>query len=424
MRRILFILTVIVIAACKKNDSAPPKAVIEFWSDTSVAYRQVISFRIRITDDRKLEEARVSILNMHQRQFLSPLVFALSSTEKTIEGEFRFDDVHMPGGDYYVQVITSDGENEGADVQSFQYTEAPLELSYILAYTPNPSSTAVYRFSDNTWIQAFQIPSEPLFSWCDSYHQRFITAGNSTQGIQSFHPGSGHPLGSSPALYNGEYLWNGETFDSIMKQWWLTGKDGSIRCYSSDGTARGQFATFGNFIPGSIAVTGQHVIVAVDNPAQTQHRLDVYNKNSGQLLQSLNLPEHVQELTALNNERIWFHSPERMYPQSIYLPASNAVDEWSNFRFAQQGFIHEIASSGSRLYMRYDDGLRVYSKDGIFGGFYGGNDIQCMEYEKKEDLLYILENDEWKVLNGSTLNLIGTFAIPQAFRELRFVYNK
>lgn len=409
--------------SCKKQDTSPPVIEIVQPSADSFSYGEIIPIALRVSDDREVDEIRVSIRERNtQVQVLQTLIFEQNSSGE-YTGTIPFDDIHINTGSYYIQAIASDGENEGAAIKNIQLTGAPLELTEIVGFDTSGNSTMLYTLSDDVWEMKYSIPVKAYEFVASSYFQRYLFAGNTSQGLISFIAENGNIAGQSPGLWTSESLWNASYYDETTHWWWLACKDGSIRAYSSEASSRIQFTTPGGFIPYEITTTDEYVVTAASSLGGNINRLDVFIKTTGQLLQSVVVPERIDLISTINNQQVWTYASAAEVQQKIYFSDGNFLDEWSNFRYAPEGEILQVVrSSNNRLFALYSDHVRSFSLSGqllaetpINGTF--------LAYEKLGNALYVHSND-WQILDANTLQTSATIPNALNLTSLMFLYNK
>jgi hypothetical protein len=423
MKKLILLSCVVILFACKKDDTDPPVVTLLSPSANSFYYQDQIPIEFSVADNRKIEEVRVVIRSMTHQQVLQPLVFRSDENSETFEGVIRFDDVHVESGPYYIQIVASDGENEGAAIKNIQLFGAPLLLNEIYGFDSQNNSTQVLRFAEGQWSNSFAIDSKPFFSVADSYDQRLLFAGNSSQGLLATDAASGVIIGQAAGISSQETLWQDAVYDESKRWWWLACKDGSIRAYNTLAQSRIQFNVLGNFFPMKVTVSDSYVIASVSNMAQTEHRIDTYLKETGQLIHTLPVESKINNLQAFNDERVWTFQESEEIQQRVYVISNNYFDEWTNFRFAENGILKKVVNLESRMAMLFNDGIRIYSNS---GQLIASNTISLENifYEKLNNTIYAKASDSWMLFNGSLLTEEGTLIANSSVSELLFLYNK
>lgn len=423
MKKSILLCCVVILFACKKDDTDPPVVTLFAPSANSFSFQEQIPIGFTVTDNRQIDEVRVVIRSMTHQQILQPLIFKSDKNSESFEGVIRFDDVHVESGPYYIQVVVSDGESEGAAIKNIQLFGAPLLLNAIYGFNSENNSTQVLRYMDGQWSNSFVVDSKPFFSVSDSYDQRLLFAGNYSQGLLATDAESGVIIGQASGISNQEILWQDAVYDDSKRWWWLACKDGSIRAYNTLAQSRLQFNVLGNFLPKKITVSESYVIASVSNTAQTQHRIDTYLKETGQLIHSLQVENKVDYLQAISDNRVWTFQESEEMQQKVYVISNNYFDEWTNFRFASNGNLKKTMNLGNRIAMLFADGIRIYSNS---GQLVASNTISLENifYEKLNNTIYAKESDSWMLFNGSLLTEEGTLIANSSVSQLLFLYNK
>ncbi|MFN6380335.1 MAG: hypothetical protein ACK4WD_13735 [Flavobacteriales bacterium] len=423
MRYLLLICCMLFWASCKKDDNDPPVVVLLEPTGSTFAYGSIIPIKFSVSDNANIEEVRVTVRNTANNQVLNSLVFFTEKNTETFQGEIAFNDVHVESGAYYIQIIASDGENEGAAIKNIQLQGAPLALEAILGLTDGNSSTTVFNFAANQWSYAFMLVASPEFSMIDSYDQRLMIAGNSSQGLLAFDAVVGTSIGQSPGLSIQESLWEDAQYDDEKRWWWLACNDGSIRAYNTLAVPRIQFNVIGNFFPHKIAITDEYIVAACSNINQSVHRLDTYLKSTGQLIHSMVTSSRVDHLATLSENRIWTYQSNEEMQQKVYDIAANYQDEWTNFRYAENGTILKVIKTSNSIAMLFNDQIKTYSLSGteLSSLNITATDIS---FEKLFNQIYAKTSGGWVLLNANTLAIANNLEGGETIDHLLFRYNK
>ncbi len=83
MKKLLLLSCVVILFACKKDDTDPPVITLLWPTANSFNYQEQIPIRFTVTDNRKIEEVRVVIRSMSHQQVLQSLIFSSNKTSET-----------------------------------------------------------------------------------------------------------------------------------------------------------------------------------------------------------------------------------------------------------------------------------------------------------------------------------------------------
>ncbi|MDL2311743.1 hypothetical protein LJC68_02555 [Bacteroidales bacterium OttesenSCG-928-B11] len=137
-------------SACKKKDSEPPGIVIIAPSDnTSWEIGGCIPFHVEITDNKNIEYARVTLLDVNSMPIGEQLVFSLSGEKCVIRDELSLTSSRLKNGKYKLLATAGDGYNEvraSVDVKLFGAIESDKLL---VVFTENSDATMIH-FVDST----------------------------------------------------------------------------------------------------------------------------------------------------------------------------------------------------------------------------------------------------------------------------------
>lgn len=423
MRYLLLISCLLLWASCKKDDNDPPVVILLEPLNSTFAYGSEIPIKFSVSDNSSIEEVRVTIRNMANNQVLNSLVFFTTKTSETFQGEIAFNDVHVESGAYYIQIIASDGTNEGAAIKNIQLQGAPLTLEAVVGLTSGSAPITAYTYENNQWNSIYTVTASPNFSMIDSYDQRMVVAGNSSQGLLAIDAVAGTSIGQSPGLSIQESLWEDAQYDDEKRWWWLACNDGSIRAYNTLAIPRIQWSIAGNFFPHKIALTEDYVVAACSNVNQSIHRIDTYLKETGQLVHSMVTNSRIDQLAAISNNRVWTYQSSEEMQQKVYDIAANYQDEWTNFRYAESGSILKVIKTPNLIIMLFNDQIKTYSLSGtpLTSLTISATDIS---FEKLFNHIYAKTVGGWVVIDVSTLATVTNLASGAPVDHILFRYNK
>ncbi|MEZ4799377.1 MAG: hypothetical protein R2809_06305 [Flavobacteriales bacterium] len=423
MRYLFIILITLTFWSCKKEDGTPPSIFFTNNFSSTYNYGNSISFNIEASDNENLESITIKIYNLNNQPVLTPITLHPGTNSFQYEGQIAIDDIHLNSGQYYIQATASDGHNEAIQLKSFQINEAPKELIQIIGMNQNGgNSLNFFKLENSNWTSLYSLPLENFYCQFDNYDQRLLLAGNTTDGMSSVRLEDGAITGSSATPFsNSNSIWNDATWHPSSRVYWTACKDGSIRAYNSQAQTVNQFQIIGNDIPKQITVTDNFVIVYNTNLSNSQHRLDVYHKASGNIVHSTTLAVAVQQMEALSEDEIWIYQEGEEYKQNVYRIQGNYIDEWTNFRFTPAVNLNYSYISDAKLFLNFEDALRIYNLNGILISTGSSYPVTQLAHEVISNQLFVITNAEIKILNASTLLEINTLSHSD---KVVFQYNK
>lgn len=423
LRYLFIIFITIILWSCKKEDGTPPRILFTNNFQSTYNYGEAIQFALEASDNETLESITVKIYNLNNQPVLTPITVSPGSASYQYDGEIAIDDIHLISGQYYIQATASDGHNEAIQLKTFQINEAPKELLQIVGLNQNGSNSLSFlKLENSTWSSLFNLPLEYFFCQFDNYDQRLLIAGNTSDGMSSVRLEDGAITGNSATPFaNSNSIWNDATWHINSRTFWTACKDGSIRAYNSQASVVNQFSIIGNDVPKQIAVTNDYVVVYNSNLSNTQHRLDVYHKASGNIVHSTSLASAVQQMETLSNDEIWLYQEQETLKQNVYRIQGNYIDEWTNFRFTPNQNVSCSLISDGKLFLNYSDALRTYNLNGTsmaIGNAYSASKIM---HEVIANQLFVITPNEVFVLNAATL--VEATTLPPC-ENVIFQYNK
>lgn len=417
----------LLLSSCREKDNEPPQVSIlspEF--ETGYSFGEWVDVRVSASDEEGLKEVLVSVTDLGGRIVVGPRRVVLSD-DRSWEGEvtMHFNDIKVSSGSYVLRAKASDGSNESQDVLGVTLTGAPKMLERILV---TRESGALSTAMDSVWSGAWY----PAGSWSgqfqkaavNSWDQRIHLFGGTQDGIVTLAGTALNPLnqiqipfGLSDELFEDVYV------DESMHEVWTACRDGKIRRIGVSGTVTSVFSAY---FPKQVVSIGDYVYSFGENE-QTVRRLEVYVKQTGQLIQSLPLYSEVRDLLPLSSpDQVLLVRNAPGEPSLIpYFRQGNYLDAWTPFNASPESPPLMACHSAAGIFVAYADGVRRYSLNGTLAGESVATFTPVhMRYQEDNGALWMLESEALHRLSGSSLSVSATFPAGPDATQILLLYNK
>lgn len=417
----------LLLLSCREKDNEPPLvSIISPAFQSGYSFGEWVNVRVSASDETGLKEVLVSVTDLGGRIVVGPRRVVLSD-DRSWEGELtmHFNDIKVSSGSYVLRAKASDGSNESQDVLSVTLTGAPKTLERILVTRESGAlSTAMdsvvsgARYPAGTWGGQFQMAA------VNSWDQRIHLFGSTQDGILTLAGTALNPLnqvqipfGLSDVLFEDVYV------DESVHEVWTACRDGQIRRIGISGTVTSAFSAY---FPRQVVSSGDYIYSFGENE-QSVRRLEVYVKQTGQLIQSLPLNSEVHDLLPLGSQdQVLLVRYAQGEPSLIpYFRQGNYLDQWTPFNASPESPPLMACHSAAGIFVAYADGVRRYSLNGALAG----QSVETfapvhMTYQEDNGALWMLESEALHRLSGASLSISATFPAGPDASQVLLLYNK
>lgn len=406
---------------CKKEktDSENPVITIHAPSTGSVFnFTEDIFISATVSDNINLESIRIQITNSSNQSFLNQIEYTNAGTEKNIQTHITHNDLYLNSGTYYVKITAKDNDNESILFRQITLVEAPLELRRIYVVRSNGGATMMDTLGNGT-VQAFSTLSHSYdFGEISSrYNLLLANYGDRMSVLEA----------NSTNLMHTEFHNTSSVMSTFNDE-----QGGSFYTGTNDGyifkTDRyGATSTF-LYQPNqrilNMLVTENFVLADIQNMQQTIRTLQMFHKNSGAFVQSVNISFDLKELIYLGNENL------------ILAVGNEAGEGVLKYYNRQTNFFNQVftfyndsevfnawQSSANRFIVSQADGLITYNYDleVINSGLVLQPDK--VVFEKLAGLLYAVKSEGIYVLNTNATQQLAYYPATNC-KDLLLLYNK
>lgn len=303
-RLLIFLLISILFSQCKKDeDEEVPQVFFEYPTENqSYKVLDLISLKIRASDNQKLERLSVSLVKANGKQLvLSAKSIELNQASYVWETNYLLSDSLLESGNYFLKAEAFDGNNSFSAFRLIRVEALAKRRIGILAALNHSSSAEVYEFSNGQSKLLLHSISTLKEIACNSYDQALWLLPNKGNEINAYR------LKSSEKVYQAEVM---SSFSNPFEDLVVSNRQ---TFYShSGGRVKGVSSVFGdnflhqaesNLVCKKIAVNDQSVLVEECRPNGSNRRITYLYRVSGATYNSLSLQQAVVDFFLIDHEK-------------------------------------------------------------------------------------------------------------------------
>ncbi|MFO8055313.1 MAG: hypothetical protein R6U19_09165 [Bacteroidales bacterium] len=333
---ILLPLIMLLSTGCQKEEDNE-RPVVKMISPGPGSYYSVpdtIEVIAEISDDQNIEWIELSLINREQQPVAkTKSIKDIHKKQYKLQAEYVVDDILLPGGEYYIQVKASDGQNTKNGQQKVYINEADKILEhYIVVTRSNPNQVSIYRL-DTAGNSGFLF-SEPI-DYLDSefipYNQQLILSGHKTYDVKAFHAGNYEHAWNIPVVANPPepcFTALGSTKKEILLGYY----DGKIHLINHKGKKTLSLYTPGALYPYRLSVNGNYLLSAQQNIPKNERYLVSYFLDGGGVHRQMFIDFDVQSLFN-QGEHKFFITGNHASSAGIWLYNLNTQNLWNAMDF-------------------------------------------------------------------------------------------
>ncbi len=421
---LLYLFFLIFLFSCrKKTDEQFP--TLQFFSPGVGTYHHVLDpilFKVKATDETKLETITVKLLNEQLTPVTSSVTLSCSDNDETFESYIITTDIHLSSGLYYLKAEAFDGTNTKVQYREINLIEVPRVLKNLFVVSqPNASLIQIDSVSNGQAFLAHSYSTDFSFSLINSYYSHFGMAGSQTGNYVSFDAEYyntiftiNNPQSSLNYFISG-YVHGDRTF--------IADDDGKVKSYRKTASAF-DIIDFGNQLVKTMLVHDDYIYAYAQNKSTGQKSIVTRYVASGILSQSLNINTSIQHIYYLNsNELLLIGNENNIGKILIYDIALNSVFEPVVFSGGQIYSSCEL--NDGKVVIAHDNGLTSLNLSTYaLGSLSSGNTYQNMVYDDLSNQLFLVRNNIVEIYSYSPFTLLSNTTIADSIIGLHLLYNK
>jgi hypothetical protein len=426
---LIILLLFTAVSGCKKDeDTEGPSISIETPNENQLFnVFDVVHIKATATDENKLTEVNVSLVDQNYNQKHSIEQIAVSSPSTSFEHDYWLNNIHLPSGIYYIMVAASDGVNISKSYRRIVLNEIPTTVRRFLVCTSTGSSSTNVSVIDSTFSSLSPYTSfsgDFLGSGLSSYNQRFFSSGSFTGALNSYNLVNntpGYTVAAVPSInpyFTGFY--NTEQTTYVAKY------DGSIKGYnygggniysnaSSDGYYTKQFCFVNGFLiaeqkyrtsSSKILVSHQPSGAALHQTALAQDVVALVEKNEDNVFLFGNIAgQGVIQLYDIPGNGLW-----NPYPGS--LPTGSIL---SAVRINEDTYLIGMSNGNIYKYQYTSSGLTL---------FLPGFNAKKLILDPIQNILYVVESNLISRFAYPSMSPLSPMASAEPVLDFNILYNK
>jgi len=406
---------------CKKkniDEKGPQIAFEQPTAGSTFNYLDEIPISASVKDETTIERIQVQITNSSNQSFLQTIEYNEVVNDKQIHTFISHDDLYLNSGVYYVKITATDGENESIAFREIILTEAPTVLKHVYVIHGNDSQTIIDTVGNAAIASFLTLPFGYDMGEINSRYNIMLMNHEDRMYILNADTGT--------ELYN-EFHNTSDVTETVFDK-----SNNSIYTGTVDGyvfkTDRYGLTSIFSYQPNqtinNLLVSENYVFVDMTNLPQTIRSLNVFQKNTGAFVQSIQVDFDMKEIIDLGNENLFLlvgnENGEGVL--KYYNRQTNFFN--SVFTFYNHSIIHDAwPTANNQFIVSHEDGLIAYSNDLQMQPT--GIDLQPMKlvHEKLSGLNYAVKENGVYVLNTNATQQISFYPISDC-KDVLLLYNK
>lgn len=188
---IILFSSLLFIYSCKK-DSSPDYPSVQISSPYSLATFNVpgsIQVTGHASDAKSLTSVTVYIANSQNIAAEEVIQIPITSNNMNISCSYLLNDIHMPGGEYYMTIAASNGTNSSSAFQQIYVDALPTKRTAIYAITRDGSGVHAWGIDSAFQISpsfSYTVPGDYSSSDVNSYYQQLYIAGHDSGNVSVY----------------------------------------------------------------------------------------------------------------------------------------------------------------------------------------------------------------------------------------------
>lgn len=417
--------------SCKKEDTGFP--VITLYSPSEgefFSFGSQIHVHFRATDDRGLHRVALTIINEADHRVFFSKQFSYSGNREIEENiSITINDIHLASGSYTVLITADDGRNEKKVLCGIAINGAPRTLERILVLRhPDTFTTVIDSLGDDgNFFTGKILNGNFLLASVINWNSILHLSGKTTDGIASF---------SLPEIFEinhlhipfgfGNDLFTDIFTDEAANETWLGANDGYIRAIDASGNISSVIEAY---YPKQVLAT-EHFIYSYGENGVLPRKLEVFNKQTGQLIQTLVVNEKITGLLPLESEDRILVIRENAEGRNLipFIKQGNFLDEWTAFHSAYFDPVLTSCIAPNGVVIADGNGIYYYHHNGSLIAYSGTNyhPVSMVCEDDGSAIVWVLEEGVLTQLDATQPEFptVNTYNTGGNVSRVLLVYNK
>lgn len=427
MRRTLFLLSLIALVSCKRNEDTQAPA-IQITTPVDGAQYDVgdtVRISMHVADNVELADVEIKLTDANLIPVMSTAVIQLSGDARTLQLEYFLDNYSLLSGQYYIHATVHDAaRNNAKDFVLLNITEIPLQLNGIIAVTKLPGFVTVHSI-DASWT-AFSLgtfPGDFTDVAVNSYWQQTVMTGATTGLARCI---------SLDGKYPG---WTVNPFPSAGAYWgkvaaherdWLINyrADGVIKSCTWNGTTGTQFLANSGYFFRNFGFSGERMFADMVDATGNSRIIGVYQRNGGGAVQQSTLG--IDPIAILPRDEEAVYVAGNLSGQGkllIYDYGMNGT--WEPVTLPAGKLLSAAEIDANTLLLAMDNGniyKFTYAPVGVL--LWSAVSAQHVRYDRSEGTVITAEGASVKRYNYPGTTVIDQVSLGDSVRGVELWYNR
>lgn len=416
-------LFVLLLYSCKK-DIDTTKPIIEINTPANNQQFNVldtIAIKGIVTDNEGVDYITVSFKNEQNLRVLPSITRQVSSKSYSINLPFYFNDIHLPSGKYYFDIIASDGENTTHEFINIKLLEVNKERIGVFFFSGNQQVTEIYSFENNLAVNYMTINGDFLTAEVNSYYQQLAVCGQVTGNLSVVDLNTDVLIWVENSLATNPYYFT--NLNNYNNKWYLGYYSGKIKSFGKYGEGGGfSVLTHQNTYPEACLITDEYVFSEQNSKAGGNIDLVTYY-TSGLEKQSY----------TINKDVVSMHE---YLSNSIILIVNNSsnsevlsYDVYNNFLYNKFTINTNIdkcieVSKGVYLAIAGNDVIKIDLPNNSISNYLMGVSATSIAYDSVNMEVFIIIGNQIVVYDYLTKTQKWNYNHTNAIEGVAFRYNK
>ena len=426
VRRIAYLLMLLVLFSCKKEENDDQGPTISISSPTeNQSFTALQSFTIQgaVSDDKNISSITISLRNANNIKVLSSISKTPNTPSYQLNETFGLNDLHLPSGTYTLKISASDGFNQTDKYIPLLINEYPKIRNGLFVFSNTGSTNQAVKLSNTLVASNFSSAfGDFLGGVVNSYYQEVITCPNYTSNLIAQDAVSS--LSSWEILNTSSGVPNFTGITINGNELFVAYYNGNIRSYFNGIAPNFNGLSFANSYAKKMHVHDNIIITEQPEISGGKIRLVCYYKVSGVIKDNVELNENVVEMFSFStNEVVVFTNLGGNGTIKIYYLNTNAI---TNPFALGAGLITSCTEISRGIYLLAQAGnlIKVNYNNFTYSTYLSGIGANLVKYDSIANEVVVTNGNVLTSYDYSTKSIKSTYTHSNTILAFDFWYNK
>jgi hypothetical protein len=418
---------VVVFVSCKKEDKEKPIVKINYPFGGAEFYQgDTMVIRVEVKDNVSVKKIRFSLLDENNVSVVPASAQELDAKEASVLDELILEGAKVQTGEYILQVVASDGVNEGREFCRIKITASPRRVKGLFVFTmPSAQTVKLYKtdslFQNPSLISTFN--GDFAAAVYNSNTQQLVKAGYSTGNLVGIDTKTFiEKWSNNPLFSNGIPSYTDVNF--FESNVYVSSYDGYVRLYNEGGVVVSSFSTYSGYYPRKV-LRHNHLFLAEEKTFSGNNRhIAVYYAESGAARQETPLNMDVIDIFYKDADRFLFFGNENNQAKMImYEDGSNGT--WEPKVLPVGSLKKAVKYNSNIFFIAHQNAVYKYEYSiNSLTTFINVANAMDLVYDSIGDVLFVVSGNQVRIYNAQNGGLMGSFNAPETIIKTLVWYNK